>query len=94
MQLTARSILLDAEPTDDGGPAPRNPSLDEYEARRCHVCGARYPSFGFGPPLTRMGVVIWACSAHRDEVNRRLSGPANTATRELDQQPPDQLPLF
>ena len=59
-----------AEPQD-----ARSPMLREYEARRCHVCQARHPSFGFGPPLTRKGHTLWACGAHRDEVNGMLSRP-------------------
>ena len=50
-----------------------NPVLDEYEARRCAICGAKYPAFGFGSPLTRPGVVLWACGAHRAELDYRLS---------------------
>lgn len=50
----------------------RNPSILAYEARRCHVCDAPHPSFGFGPPLTRKGHDVWACSLHRAEVKRLL----------------------
>ena len=53
----------------------RSPMLREYEARRCHVCQARHPSFGFGPPLTRKGHTLWACGTHRDEVHGMLSRP-------------------
>ena len=55
------------------------PVLDEYEARRCAICGAKYPAFGFGSPLTRPGVVLWACSAHRVELDHRLSGRSTHA---------------
>jgi hypothetical protein len=47
-------------------PAPNGGLMREYEARRCYVCQGRYPSFGFGPPLTRG--TVWACTAHRAEV--------------------------
>ena len=54
MQLTAR------KPHDDAwhraGADNRNaPSDDDagYEARRCHICQCKYPSFGFGPPCGR-----------------------------------------
>lgn len=61
-----------ATPTAD---APRSPdAMLEYGARRCHICQARHPLFGFGPPLTRPGKVLWACSAHREAVDRLLAG--------------------
>jgi hypothetical protein len=44
--------------------------LAEYQARRCAVCGGRYPSFGFGPPLTLNGGTLWACAAHRLEIEQ------------------------
>jgi hypothetical protein len=50
-----------------------NEAMREYEARRCRICGARYPAFGFGPPLTRTAQTVWACSAHRAEVDCMLS---------------------
>jgi hypothetical protein len=55
-------------------PASASSPLEEYEARRCAICGARYPCFGFGPPLTRTGGDLWACGAHRAELDQRLSG--------------------
>ena len=55
-------------------PTPALTPLEEYEARRCVVCGARYPAFGFGPPLSRNGFFLWACFAHRTEVYDRLTG--------------------
>ena len=69
-----------------GGPLPGG-IMAEYEARRCTVCGGRYPSFGFGPPISPGGE-IWACVEHRGEVERRLRGP--------DRRPadPDQPKLF
>lgn len=48
-------------------------SIAEYEARRCAMCGAKYPSFGFGPPMTRAGVTIWACFAHWKDVEKQLT---------------------
>jgi len=62
----------DREPPGVAGPSD---AMLEYDARRCHVCHARYPSFGFGPPLTRPGRVLWACSAHRAAVDSMLTGP-------------------
>ena len=50
-----------------------NPILDEYEARRCTICSTKYPHFGFGSPLRRSGGVLWACGAHRMELDHRLS---------------------
>jgi hypothetical protein len=44
-------------------------------ARRCHVCGAPFPAFGFGPPLTREGEYFWACGEHRATVERMLAPP-------------------
>jgi len=61
----------DAQPFD---PTGLSDAMQEYEARRCHACPARHPAFGFGPPLTRPGVVLWACVAHRAEVDGLLTG--------------------
>jgi len=61
----------DAQPFDPTGPSD---AMQEYEARRCHACQARHPAFGFGPPLTRPGMVLWACGAHRAEVDGLLTG--------------------
>lgn len=47
--------------------------MREYDSRRCHICGCRHPSFGFGAPLTKPGHTIWACLAHRAQVDRLLS---------------------
>lgn len=44
-------------------------SIEEYDARRCHLCGAMWPGFGFGPPLP-VRTTIWACFTHRGEVER------------------------
>ncbi len=43
----------------------------EIEARRCHICACRHPSFGFGPPLNPKGT-IWSCGSHRKEVESLL----------------------
>ncbi len=62
----------------DDAPSPGNASdnlvILEYEARRCHVCQCKYPSFGFGPPLTTKGQPLWACFEHRGFVDRLLTG--------------------
>jgi hypothetical protein len=57
-------------PACDAPPAPG--SLAEYESRRCAVCGAKYPCFGFGPPMNRPGVTLWTCPAHRQELENRI----------------------
>ena len=44
----------------------------EYDARRCAVCGVRYPSFGFGTPLTVNGGAVWSCGLHRQEVEQGI----------------------
>ena len=54
----------------------RNLAVLAYEARRCRVCGAPHPAFGFGPPLTRKGHDLWACGLHRGDVERLLRGTA------------------
>lgn len=41
--------------------------LAEVDGRRCAVCGCQGPAFGFGPPL--VPAQIWACRAHRLEVD-------------------------
>jgi hypothetical protein len=71
-QLTAMASTCDDSPETNATPRA-NPVVGEYEARRCAICGAKYPSFGFGSPLTRSGVVLWACSVHRMELDHRLS---------------------
>ncbi len=53
---------------------PKGAAMREYEARRCHICGCKYPPFGFGPPLTRGDQTLWACRDHRDDVDRLVSG--------------------
>ena len=66
----------DAEPAAEPAAAPASEVIREYEARRCHVCQCRYPPFGFGPPLiARSEETVWACAAHRAEVDRMLRGP-------------------
>ena len=64
------SRLLSANPSAPSNSAPG--SVEEYEQRRCVVCGAKHPSFGFGPPLTRSGIMLWACGDHREELGRQL----------------------
>ena len=61
-------------------------SVQEYNARRCHICGVKFPLFGFGPKLTRTGTTLWACSAHRFEVERQLTGAHRSAMCK-DEQP-------
>jgi len=61
-------------------------SVQEHDARRCHICGAKFPPFGFGPPLTRTGTTFWACGAHRLDIERQLTGAHRSAMYE-DKQP-------
>ena len=74
MQLNAPAVRVEDEGWDqERTPTPsQNPAIRACEARRCHVCQAKYPAFGFGPPLTRPGRELWACGPHRDEVERAL----------------------
>jgi hypothetical protein len=48
-----------------------NPVVLTYDEDQLCICGAE-ARFGFGPPLTRGGVVVWACARHRDEIDREL----------------------
>lgn len=58
------------------GTARRVPgTIAEYEQRRCAICGTRYPTFGFGPPLTRSGTTLWACGPHRLELEAQFATP-------------------
>jgi hypothetical protein len=52
---------------------PRSTFLVEYEARRCQVCQSKHPPFGYGPPLTPVGHEIWACTRHRETIERMLA---------------------
>ena len=84
MQLIADTL----DPADQdypGQPLQRNPVLNEYDARRCAICDTRYPPFGFGPPLTKKDVVLWACAAHRSELDRRLTERRTAPTEETSQ---------
>ena len=73
MQLTAR-LPDDAEheATSAANSNRQHPLPQESDTRRCFLCGARDPAFGFGPPLTRNGGEFWACRAHRAEVDQML----------------------
>ena len=73
----------DTLPTCDEPPAPG--SRAEYETRRCAICGAKYPCFGFGPPMTRPGVTIWACGRDRGEVEKRLRTHSATPPSDASQ---------
>jgi hypothetical protein len=64
-----------SRPFADTPPIPPGPTpawIEEYDKRRCAVCGAKYPSFGFGPPLTRPGITLWSCLEHRGQVEKQL----------------------
>ena len=76
MQLTARKPQDHTwlEEGADTAETPHQTMMREYEARRCHICQCKYPSFGFGPPLRASGATLWSCLPHRDEVDRIARG--------------------
>jgi hypothetical protein len=92
----ARLVVQPDGPDGEQGPAGRSNSerrdtsvpgsVLERDARRCFICGARFAPFGFGPPLTRPGITLWACSAHRVQLDRHLTGGHQSAMCE-DRQP-------
>ena len=82
MQVNAATPPSDLDEPD----ASDHPIVRDYDARRCHVCQCRHPSFGFGPPITPLGVALWACAAHREAVGVALKGSAPEAAT-LDSQP-------
>lgn len=64
------------EPSWDPSPGratSQSKMLQEYEARHYHICQAKYPPFGFGPPLTRSKQEIWACLTDREAVKGMLT---------------------
>jgi hypothetical protein len=72
-QTSEKSVPPDdrwEEPTAAAS-APVSEAMREYAARRCHICQCRFPTFGFGLPLT--GRTLWSCMPHRDEVDRLVS---------------------
>jgi len=72
MQLTAKVNEPPDEPWAETNETPQSETVRAYEARRCLVCGCRYPPFGFAPPMTRPGTELWACKDHKDEFRRSL----------------------
>jgi hypothetical protein len=72
MQLSARTAPDESWATEvaNKSETPHQAMMREYEARRCHICQCKYPSFGFGSPLKADGPTIWSCLVHRDEVVR------------------------
>ncbi len=50
-------------------------TVQEIEARRCHICDCKNPNFGFGPPLRWPEQTLWACGRHRLDVERLVHGP-------------------
>ena len=48
-------------------------SDDPFPPQLCEVCGSDLAFFGYGPPLVR-GRTIWACQAHRGDVERLIKG--------------------
>jgi len=89
MQLNARlqSDIDDCLSAPAVGNRRQHPVSHDYEARRCHCCGALYPAFGFGPPLTRPGDELWVCGRHRGEIEQMLTEerqpPADNRQRSL-----------
>ena len=76
MSATGRPATAAENGWDAPAPQPGRETpecVHEFEARRCHVCGCRFPSLGFGPPLTRKDQTVWACLAHRAELERILT---------------------
>ena len=78
MQLSARKVPDDGWVIEEARTTetPHQAMMREYEARRCHICQCKYPSFGFGPPLKASDPTIWSCLTHRDEVDRIARGVA------------------
>ena len=76
MQLSARTAPDESWASEGANKSetPHQAMMREYEARRCHLCHCKYPSFGFGSPLKAGGPTIWSCLAHRDEVDRIARG--------------------
>jgi hypothetical protein len=71
MKLTASKVADDTCGAEEGSTdeSSHATTMREYEARRCHICQCKFPSFGFGPPLRVGGAHIWSCRAHRDQVD-------------------------
>ena len=66
----APSSTAKSQPSLFGAPGP--PGLDH----RCAICGTDRAWWGFGPPLVPREV--WACMAHRDEVEALSAPPRAT----------------
>ena len=64
---------------------PGRGSVAEHESRRGSICGAKYPCFGFGPPMTRPGVAIWACYSHRQDVRSQIIGSEKPSASQAGQ---------
>ena len=76
MQLSEARARATDEPwdrPDDRAEQPRNEAVQAYEARRCHICQGPFAPYGFGPPMTRPGVELWACPDHKDELRQALT---------------------
>jgi hypothetical protein len=56
-----------------------------YESRRCHVCHSPHAPFGFGPPMTKPGIMLWACKEHRTAVELQLLPPQSAPINEKNQ---------
>jgi hypothetical protein len=76
MQLSVRTTPDERWATEVGNKneTPHQAMMREYEARRCHICQCKYPSFGFGSPLKAGGPTIWSCLVHRGEVDQIARG--------------------
>ena len=49
---------------------------------RCHICRCKFPTFGFGLPLTPAHRTLSACLADRDEVNRMVTASKSHLSEE------------
>jgi hypothetical protein len=92
-QLTAMASTCDDSPETNSTPRA-NPAVGEYEARRCAICGAKYPSFGFGSPLRVLGWYYgpaasiewnWIIDCPRDTCALRIR---SSSPRSSDRLPP------
>ena len=76
MQLNAEPVdtdTEDVEPPTPQAPSQPNKAVAEFDSRRCHLCRAPFPPFGFGPPLSGSRMTVWACRAHQDTLSDMLT---------------------
>lgn len=73
VQLTMPPVPEKRQSLRPKPPQATTSSVEEYDSRRCEICGPPYPVFGIGPPATQPGVVIWAYPLHRGDVEASLT---------------------